>query len=181
MSIDFDFIGELEGGQALQGYVPDAKNSKSGVTIATGFDIGQRSVSELRSVFDCELYSKLCAYSGLVGTKAQLILDKYPLSITRQEADQVDEYSHRQSIANVTKMYNRQSNVSFDELPSVAQTVIASVAFQYGDLSRKCPKFWDVCVNQNWQGAYNELINFGDRYPTRRNKEAKLLGAILND
>ena len=38
-NIDWDFILEQEGFR-LKGYVPDAKNSKSGVTIASGFDLG---------------------------------------------------------------------------------------------------------------------------------------------
>ncbi len=38
--IDFKFIEKLEG-SARKGYVPDPDNSKSGVTIACGFDIGQ--------------------------------------------------------------------------------------------------------------------------------------------
>ncbi|WP_393941438.1 pesticin C-terminus-like muramidase, partial [Shewanella sp. S23-S33] len=41
--VNFGFISGLEGGPILQGYVPDPKNSNSGVTIATGFDLGQRS------------------------------------------------------------------------------------------------------------------------------------------
>ena len=39
--IDFTFIEKLEG-YRLEGYVPDAENSQSGVTIASGFDLGQR-------------------------------------------------------------------------------------------------------------------------------------------
>jgi Bacterial toxin homologue of phage lysozyme, C-term len=49
--IDFDLISELEGGQRLEGYVPLDKQGRpslnSGVTIATGFDIGQRSPLEI--------------------------------------------------------------------------------------------------------------------------------------
>ena len=38
-NIDWNFISEREGSRILTGYVPDAKGSKSGVTIATGFDL----------------------------------------------------------------------------------------------------------------------------------------------
>ncbi len=44
--------------------------------------------------------------------------------------------------------------------------VIASVAYQYGSLSR---------TNRDWQGALENLRDFGDVYDTRRNKEADLL------
>jgi type VI secretion system secreted protein VgrG len=41
--IDFSFIGQLEGNKT-EGYVPDPENSNSGVTIASGFDIGQHQL-----------------------------------------------------------------------------------------------------------------------------------------
>jgi len=45
--IDYDFISQLEGGRQTIGYVPDANTSQSGVTIATGFDLGQRNENDL--------------------------------------------------------------------------------------------------------------------------------------
>ena len=48
-NIDWDFITEQEGGRILKGYLPD-KKSKSGVTIATGFDLGQRNESDLQGL-----------------------------------------------------------------------------------------------------------------------------------
>jgi hypothetical protein len=55
--INFDKLADFEGGQQLQGYIPghtlgvkndgDKVAGKSGVTIATGFDIGQWSISDL--------------------------------------------------------------------------------------------------------------------------------------
>jgi GH24 family phage-related lysozyme (muramidase) len=71
------------------------------------------------------------------------------------------------------------STKSFSQLPPEAQTVIASVSFQYGDLATRTPTFWGHVTNERWQKAVDELRNFGDRYPTRRGKEADLLqGAI---
>jgi hypothetical protein len=48
--IDYSFIEKLEGNTCI-GYVPDPENSQSGVTIACGFDIGQRSKNELLEGF----------------------------------------------------------------------------------------------------------------------------------
>ena len=39
--IDFNFISKLEGGRKTKGYVPDPEGSRSGVTIATGVDLGK--------------------------------------------------------------------------------------------------------------------------------------------
>jgi hypothetical protein len=46
--IDYSFLSDLEGGRTTIGYVPAAAVSKSGVTIATGFDLGQRSEADLK-------------------------------------------------------------------------------------------------------------------------------------
>lgn len=37
-NIDYKFLSDLEGGSKTSGYVPAAGVSKSGVTIAAGFD-----------------------------------------------------------------------------------------------------------------------------------------------
>ena len=50
--VDWGFIGRMEGGSQRKGYVPkkDGKvMDKSGVTIATGWDVGQMSEEELSS------------------------------------------------------------------------------------------------------------------------------------
>ena len=57
--IDYKFISDLEGGSKTTGYVPAASVSKSGITIATGFDLGQRNESDLKSLkIDPPAYKK---------------------------------------------------------------------------------------------------------------------------
>lgn len=56
----------------------------------------------------------------------------------------------------------------FYKLPTEAQTVIASVAFQYGNLATSAPKFWAEATSKDWSGAISELRDFGDVYNTRR-------------
>lgn len=69
--------------------------------------------------------------------------------------------------------------MKFKDLPAQAQTVIASVSYQYGTLSTKAPKFWAEVIVQDWEAAIKILNKFGDKYPTRRKKEAALLkGAV---
>lgn len=176
--VNFGFISELEGGQVLQGYVPDAGNSKSGVTIATGFDLGQYSISQLQMAFSHDLYRKIYRFIGLKGQAALTELDKSPLTITRDEADDLDAFSHSKTVEHLSREYLRDSGVSFESLPDEAQTVLASVAFQYGNVDTRCPKFWCACIKQDWSQAIAELRNFGDRYPTRRNKEADYLEVV---
>lgn len=67
----------------------------------------------------------------------------------------------------------------FEDLPAEAQTVIASVSFQYGvGLSVATPKFWKAVVSQDWKEVSKLLKAFGDVYKTRRNKEAALIDKI---
>ncbi len=62
LMINFDFIKELEGVKK-KGYVPDVENSNSGVTIASGFDLGARSKSDLIALgLPASLVDKLTPY-----------------------------------------------------------------------------------------------------------------------
>lgn len=75
--------------------------------------------------------------------------------------------------------YN-ENRIVFSRLPSEAQTVIASVSFQYGvNLDLRAPRFWRAVASQDWAAAVAELRRFGDAYPTRRRREADLLTRIV--
>lgn len=50
--IDYGFLSAREGALVLDGYVPAPTVSRSGVTIATGVDLGQRSKAEYAH-WDC--------------------------------------------------------------------------------------------------------------------------------
>jgi GH24 family phage-related lysozyme (muramidase) len=73
---------------------------------------------------------------------------------------------------------------SFDDLNPKAATAIASVAFQHGDLSRKAPNFWKQVTNEDWSGAFFNLLDWDStgkpsQTQTRREKEAKLLEGLF--
>ncbi|HED35639.1 MAG TPA: hypothetical protein ENJ08_15710 [Gammaproteobacteria bacterium] len=95
----------------------------------------------------------------------------------------IDKAVKEKSTATLITRYNTSSlnknKVKFKDLPAQAQTVIASVSYQYGTLSTKAPKFWAEVIVQDWEAAIKILNKFGDKYPTRRKKEAALLkGAV---
>lgn len=171
-NINFGFISELEGGATCTGYVPDAANSKSGVTIATGFDIGQCDEAALSWLLPDFIAEKLSIYCGLKSIDAVEALTNKPLKINDNEAAIIDLCVKSQSTSYLIKAYNKSSSVKFEKLDEQAQTVIASVAFQYGNLAKRCPAFWHFATTQNWAAMLDELRNFGDRYTTRRVKEA---------
>lgn len=171
--IIWSFIAELEG-CSLTGYVPHPTGSISGVTIASGFDVGQRCVDELDDAFNCGLADKLSRYAGATGVEAVQLLARYPLQITEQECERINEFAHRQALGRLLSIWPR-SSMPFTCLSDECQTVVASVAFQYGDLPTRTPNFWRQVTTGDWPGALRNLRDFKDAYPTRRNKEADLL------
>jgi len=69
--IDYTFLSDRKGGRKLLGYVPDGGGSKSGVTIATGFDLGQRNEADLKKLkLSKTLIDKLKPYLGLTKKSA---------------------------------------------------------------------------------------------------------------
>lgn len=181
IGIDWKFISQKEGGSKLKGYVPDPKKSQSGVTIATGFDLGARSEKDIATLSPA-LQAKLIPYLGLKKENAIAALKARPLMITPDEAKEIDKLGKAQSLNSLQKEWNKYANKTggkkFEELTSAQQTVAASVAFQYGSLSRT-PRFRDAMQTGNWTGAINELKNFGDPYKSRRKSEALYLQASL--
>jgi Bacterial toxin homologue of phage lysozyme, C-term len=181
MAIDWAFISELEGGQALDAYVPAARESKSGATVATGIDIGQMTADGIdRLNIPTALKEKLKPYAGVTGEEAAAFLALRPLSITKEEADLLERIVKGQAVAGLKAAYDRAvsgtpDTSAFDALSDEAQTVLCSVGFQYGNLAQRAPKFWRACTEQRWRDARDELRNFGDKYPTRRKKEAERL------
>lgn len=172
-TINFDFIRELEGGLVLSAYVPDPENSKSGVTIAAGFDLGTRNDKDLRKLaLNATFIGKLYPYLGRQGKEAHNYLGKFPLTISVHEAAAIDSGVKRKLLDSLKRRFNKDSDVPFKSIPPCWQTVIASVEFQYGNLSRRCPTFWQWVVYQKWEKAELELRDFGDKYSSRRIKEA---------
>ncbi len=88
MNIDWTFISQHEGGQKLEGYWP---GRNSGVTVATGVDLGQRNMIDLNRLnLTPDLKKKLEPYLGIKGDPARRLLAERPLKITKMDADQLD-------------------------------------------------------------------------------------------
>lgn len=180
--IDYTFLSELEGGNKTKGYEPAASVSRSGVTIAIGFDLGQRHERDLQSLqLDPQLVSKLKPYLGIKGAAAQSLIKRSPLTITPFHAQSINKAVKASHINQLKMKYDAAagSNKKFFDLPTEAQTVIASVSFQYGvGLNARTPKFWKAITANDWPETVNILKSFGDAYPSRRLKEASFLERI---
>ena len=182
--INWDFISAREGGAQLQGYLPmEGENvvGKSGLTVATGFDVGQMSEEELmRSPLSDEIKAKLSPYVGKKGQDALALTNEMGVpNITPDQSSMIDAYSHKRTLDSLKSNYNKSSGKNFDDLSSEQQTVVASVGFQYGsNLESATPGFWKQVTTDDWDGAHSNLRDFKDKYPTRRNLEADLIKPI---
>ncbi|MYM59695.1 hypothetical protein GTG28_10725 [Vibrio sp. OCN044] len=179
LSIDHEFIGVLEGSEK-NGYVPEPEKSNSGVTIAVGFDLGARNIDDLRRLgLSEELVERFTPYLGLKKFAARDFLKSNPLSINDQELNTIVELVKRSETDRIVKLFNSSSEVKFECLPTNAQTVIASVAYQYGYLPIRAKDFWGQAISQDWNAMYENLMEFGDDFDARRHKEAKLIKELL--
>ncbi|MGN6528029.1 MAG: pesticin C-terminus-like muramidase [Burkholderiaceae bacterium] len=185
VDVDWGFIREREGDK-LDGYVPDASGSSSGVTIATGIDLGQRSGSDIDKLdITDDLKKKLKPYCLKTGKDATDLLAKSPLSITADEASALTKAVKGPMLDALIKEYDAAvdkanaadhcSRVHFAELPGSVQTALASAQFQYNSLSSRTQNYWKQVTQQKWDEASKNLKNFGDRYKTRRKLEAGLI------
>ena len=177
--IDYKFIQQLEGYE-LEGYVPkpDGGVVESGVTIASGFDIGQRGHTDLVGLSD-SLVNKLTQYLGVTGECAVKYIKIHPLNITEKEARELNLFAHQDAEIKLIADWEEWSMRPWGELTDRQQTVIASVAFQYGDLPTRTPNFWRQAINADWGALICNLRKFGDSYNTRRNKEADYFVGII--
>lgn len=175
--IDHLFLRSLEG-FTTNGVVPNPKGSQSGVTIGMGVDLGHTNL--IRLALPEELYNKLKPYEGLKRWEAVSFLKKHPLELTEEEAMLVTQKSLLRHLTFIKNTWNSQAAVNWSSLPDVFQTVVFSVLYQYGSYQR-VPKFWSAAVAIDVKGMIKELRNFGDAYPTRRNKEADYLSQLLGD
>ena len=185
--VDWDFINEREG-VLTSGYVPEDEHNRpdanSGVTIAAGFDLGRRSVDDLRRLgLDDDLVTGLTPYLGLRGQAARDYLNATPLNITSQQQQAIDTPTFTSSYNRVAGNYNaaQTTGTRFQDLPRSAQTAIFSVAHQYGtNLAARTPNFWTQVTTGRWLDAYDNLQNFGDAHPTRRQVEGELMLDAIN-
>lgn len=179
--IDHEFIEDLEGGLQLTGYVPASEQSKSGVTVGCGVDLGQRDEAELmRWGCGADLVDQLRPYLGLKKEVAEAALELAPLKVTKEDARFLSIAARGSITETLASLYERDAGGSFFDLPPAAQTVIASVAYQYGPgLRSECPAFWRSACRRDWLAMEAELRDFRDDYTPRRILEADYLKAGL--
>lgn len=173
--INWIFIRVCEGFRT-SGYVPDPEESKSGVTIASGVDLGARSIQGLLSLgLPDYIVAQLAPYCGFKRYDAIAKLRNAPLKLSEEECKLLDHCVRRRRLKLLEARWAKAAKQPWSYLSTAQRTVLVSVSFQYGSMPVKCPKFWALVTAGNWKGAISELRNFGDNYRSRRELEADLL------
>ena len=177
-NIDFKKLGPLEGNQWLKGYAPDA--GSSGVSTATGFDAGQRSKKGIKDMgLSDELTNKLLPYAGLKrdpktgANPAKTQLEKIPLEISQDEANQIDQVTHREFAKSTRNSWNSslpKGGTKFQDLTPEQQTVLFSRTFHQGPGMPNTPvarQFYKDAQAGKWEQAEQDLRNYGQKTVTK--------------
>lgn len=189
--IDLDFLRREENGPSAlpktYGYVPP--KGVSGVTIATGLDLGQQSLTSLSDMgIPNNLVTKLKPYIGKKRKSAVNALLNKPLSISDAEAALIEQRSvdyyinlTKNQFKNISSSVNGQS---FESLPKPVRTALVSTLFQTGNITRGNSK---LAATAAAKGDYKQAAHYYDvwakysEYKGRRSREADLFrNAISN-
>ena len=177
-NIDTAFLGQQEGAAKTTAYVPKDKAGKaldsSGVTIGTGVDLGSKDKNYFRYLDDADLVAKLEPYFGKKKDAAISALNKTPLTLTADEVKKLDNYVKKLEFRTLKNKWNSSSDIKWEDLSSGKATAVASVYYQYGPAMFK-HNFWKQTTTGLWDAAYNNLMNYGDKYSSRRKREAAIL------
>lgn len=176
MTIDYDFIKQLEGNK-ITAYIPrDSSGNiigQSGVTIGAGIDLGNFGNIDQLDISN-KIKAKLRQYEGLRRELAEQMLKDFPLKLTEEEVSKLNAAVIDYYTTYIKDQYELESAKKWQDLSDRQQTVITSVLYQYGTPTR-VPKFWAYVTSGNWSNVITELKDFGDKFTSRRHREAAYL------
>ena len=195
----------IEGPQQLRGYIPcHTKNGQSanyrgpesgapenfsamgisGVTIATGVDLGQTNAETLlRNGLDGGIVNMLRPYFMLRNNAAIAKLHALPLTVAHDTANELDRITLAVHARIISARYDSfHPPTPFEELPWQAQAAIFSLLYQRGTgVSAKAPNTWAALVRGDWKDAATRLGTpaFWDGHQARRTLEGALLKELV--
>lgn len=155
----------------------------SGVTVGTGLDLGQQTISGLRRMGIPEhILERLGLYVGLKKSDAVKALSAHPFSLSSSDVDTIDARVHREYVARIEQLYDRERTgpLVFADCPKQAQAVMTSVYYQLGAYNGH-PGYrilWGHFVRQDWCSAATELMTGFSRYASRRRAEGTILKEV---
>lgn len=174
--INFSKLADFEGGQILSGYIPGhtlgskgtTVEGNSGVTIATGYDIGQRTEARMTTDFGfsdrlVEKYGKFCGLTKYLAIRA--LERSGGLEIEQYEADETDFKVQRFHLIAAMDTWDEdpEPTMEFRKLSMAQQTVILSRTYHQGiemPYSAIAEGFYTAAQNGDWVKAERELRSY---------------------
>lgn len=154
----------------------------SGVTIATGVDLGQTDYVTLKRIGVQEsICNMLAPFLGKKDKDAVVVLNRLGgLTVSQAVADELDYCMHYDHYKRISTRYDKDAGMgAFDNIPKQAQAVIFSILYQRGPgYVSKMPKTWGFLVKKEWCAAAHELQTGFKEYADRRKLEGIYLAEI---
>lgn len=157
------------------------KDAKSGVTVASGLDVGQWTESGLKGLgLSKSLIEKVRPYIGKKGAEARKVHKELGgFKLTPQEVEEVDKILEKDATDTVNKDLTTKLGKTLDDYPIEAQQVMVSMYHNFG---AKVFKYgtWKSLVEGNFTEAARRLRNKEEwkQNHARRAREAQLLAQI---
>jgi GH24 family phage-related lysozyme (muramidase) len=191
-------LARFEGRAIGRGYIPCRQGTwypggadkgdilgQSGVTIATGVDLGQQTEKGFAGL-PAALLDKLRPYLGLKRGAAKAALIHKPLELSSEEVKQIDELIHKRYIDETAVMFGR---TICEAAPKQVQAVAVSLHYQFGTPRRKespaLEQAWEALRRGEYRKAAGYLRNHElwskshRAYMARRDMEARLLESAV--
>tara|TARA_R110002050_G_C8926491_1_gene511752 strand:+ start:179 stop:1150 length:972 start_codon:yes stop_codon:yes gene_type:complete len=178
---------ELESNE-LSAYAPVSVKGgeKSGVTIAKGFDLGQRKLFDLQALNLPEpLITKLKPYLWAKGKKAESLVLSKPLTITEDEAKVINDAVFDDELNKLKVNYSKWVGEDFDKLPLNVQQGLLISSFQLGKklfktANGKATNFTAQLKDKDWEAAGNNMYNWNNKSGRGLVKRYRAIGDLLS-
>lgn len=174
-NIDWSFIAEQEGEKVSEGYIPKRNGKflgRSGVTIGTGVDLGQKSSKEkFFRLLPKDLRVKLQPYANKTKEAAETYLTKNPLSLTEAELILVNAAEKQIQTERLARRWRNATGTDFSALPMGIATPLASVSFQYGTAPAN---IWSAAIKESIP-ELRDAFAAQTEYTPRRGREISYL------
>lgn len=193
-------LARFEGRAIARGYIPcqqgtyygtgqerGAPLGASGVTIATGVDLGQQTMKGLEAMgISASTLAVLSPYIGLKKLDALKKLQSAPFTLTADQVEEIDRAVHSRYIDQAANLFGREQ---FENAPKEVQAVAVSLHYQFGTPRRQdspsLENAWECMKRGDYHRAAEflrnpELWSVSHRaYMLRRKAEADILEQSL--
>lgn len=151
----------------------------SGVTIATGCDLGQTNIATLQEYgLAPGIIQQLSPYIGRKRDDAIHALHIAPLAISQADAQAMDDAIHYGYLGKyVIPNFERKSRLRFEDQAEPVQTIYFSIIFQRGctGADNAHPDIMAAFHRAAFENAARMLMAWTGDYAPRRNAEGKYL------